>query len=123
VATVVDQLQQQYDLDLSPPPPAWGWRRGGAELATGASDPLHGSEKGGPWSGATSSIATGAAVLARQARFDTEMAAINMILDRIDERISKLEAKPWAAFHPSLMPPQKLVPLFERKGAIFWLAG
>jgi hypothetical protein len=29
-----------------------------------------------------------------QARFDTEMAAINLILDRIDERISKLEAKP-----------------------------
>jgi hypothetical protein len=36
------------------------------------------------------SITTGAAVLALQARFDTEMAAI----DRIDERISKLEAKP-----------------------------
>ena len=40
------------------------------------------------------SIATGAAVLAPQARFDTEMAAINLILDRIDERISKLEATP-----------------------------
>jgi len=40
------------------------------------------------------SIITGVAVLAMQARFDTEMAAINMILDRIDERISKLEAKP-----------------------------
>jgi hypothetical protein len=26
------------------------------------------------------------------ARFDTEMAAINLILDRIDDRISKLEA-------------------------------
>ena len=36
------------------------------------------------------SITTGVAVLALQARF----AAINMILDRIDERISKLEAKP-----------------------------
>ena len=39
------------------------------------------------------SITTGAAV-ALQVRFDTEMAAINMILDRINERISKLEAKP-----------------------------
>jgi hypothetical protein len=39
------------------------------------------------------SITTGVAVLAMQARFDTEMAAINLILDRIDDRISKLEAK------------------------------
>ena len=40
------------------------------------------------------SITTGGAVLAMQARFDTEMAAINLFLDRIDDRISKLEAKP-----------------------------
>jgi hypothetical protein len=40
------------------------------------------------------SITTGVAVLAMQAHFDTEMAAINLILDRIDDRISKLEAKP-----------------------------
>jgi hypothetical protein len=40
------------------------------------------------------SITTGVAVLAMQARVDTEMAAINLILDRIDDRISKLEAKP-----------------------------
>ena len=40
------------------------------------------------------SITTGVAVLAMPARFDTEMAAINLILDRIDDRISKLEAKP-----------------------------
>jgi hypothetical protein len=43
------------------------------------------------------SITTGVAVLAMQARVDTEMAAINLILDRIDDRISKLEAKPCAA--------------------------
>jgi hypothetical protein len=40
------------------------------------------------------SITTGVAVLAMQAHFDIEMAAINLILDRIDDRISKLEAKP-----------------------------
>ena len=40
------------------------------------------------------SITTGAAV-ALQARFDTEMAGGHQPdLDRIDERISKLEAKP-----------------------------
>ena len=35
------------------------------------------------------SITTGAAVRALHARFDTEMAAINLILDRIDERTSR----------------------------------
>ena len=41
------------------------------------------------------SIATGVAVLALQARLTSRWrAVINLILDRIDERISKLEAKP-----------------------------
>jgi hypothetical protein len=41
------------------------------------------------------SIATGAAVLALQASLTPRWrAAIHLILDRIDERIGKLEAKP-----------------------------
>ena len=41
------------------------------------------------------SIATGAAVLAlRRVLTPRWRSAINLILDRIDERISKLEAKP-----------------------------
>ena len=67
---------------------------GGAELATRASDPAPRVRERRPMKRRDISIATGAAVLALQARFDTEMAAINLILDRIDEQISKLEAKP-----------------------------
>jgi hypothetical protein len=45
------------------------------------------------------SITTGAAVRALQARFDTEMAAINLILDRIDERTSKLGGQAMSSLH------------------------
>ena len=65
---------------------------GGAELATRASDPAPRVRERRPMKRRDISIATGNAC--RRVLTSRWRAAINLILDRIDERINKLEAKP-----------------------------